>query len=220
MSPTPPFELGDELGLLREMKLRRMCTDTYFGRHRLINVYCCDLLSKVMMLLIPLATTFFLMMLFVMGKALRNIHDHSVPAEIVSQDSVAARYRPMLWLLDEADCRSIAAVFPGNSQLRRIRSERRSLFRIYLRNLGADHARIVAGIREALVESERDLPDLAKALYRCRVKFFWAMTLIEFKLQLHALRIGTVDARGLVAAVDGLQLQLQDLVFVQAVGRA
>ena len=97
---------------------------------------------------------------------------------------------------------------------------RGTVHRSDLRNLGADHARIVAGIREALVESERDLPDLAKALYRCRVTFFWAMMLIEFRLQLHALHIGTVDARGLVAAVDGLQLQLQDLVFVQAVGRA
>jgi hypothetical protein len=174
-----------------------------------------------MILLITLATTLFLMMLVAIGKALHNIQtDHSVSAEILSRGSVVARYRPMFWLLDESDCRLVAAVFPENPQLRQICSERRSLFRIYLRDLGADHARIVADIREALVESERDLPDLAKALYRCQVTFFGAMTLIEFKLQLHALRIGTVDARTLVAAVDSLQLQLQDLVFVKAVGRA
>jgi len=41
---------------------------------------------------------------------------------------------------------------------------------------------------------------------------------VEFKLFLHALGIGSVDVRSLVAAVEGLQLQLQDMVFVQAVG--
>ena len=171
-----------------------------------------------MILLILLAAAFFLMMLVVMGKVLRNVQtDHLNPAEILNRDSVVARYRPMFWLLDESDCRLAALVFPGNSQLRQIRSERRSLFRIYLRELRADHARIVGAIREVLVESERDLPDLAKALYRCQVMFLLAMMLIEFKLQLHALGVGTVDARSLVAALDGLQLQLQDLVFVQAV---
>jgi len=44
------------------------------------------------------------------------------------------------------------------------------------------------------------------------------MLSIEFKLQLHAIGIGTVDVRSMVSAVEGLQLQLQDMVFVQAVG--
>jgi hypothetical protein len=161
------------------------------------------------------------MTLVVVGKALRNIQPHhSIPSEMLSWNSAAARYRPMLWLLDESDCRLIAAAFRGDSQLRRIRSGRRSLFRIYLRDLGADHARLVREIRAVLIASERDLPDLAKALYRCQAMFFLAMMSIEVKLQLHALGVGTVDARSLVRAVDALQLQLQDLVFVRAVGPA
>jgi hypothetical protein len=173
-----------------------------------------------MMLLIILAAMFSLMALVVMGRTLHNIRaDRSGPAESL-RESAAVRYRPMFWLLDESDCQLASAVFPGNSQLRRVRSERRSLFRIYLRDLGADHARIVREIREVLVESGRDLPDLAKAMYRSQATFFLAMMSIELELQFHALGVGTVDARSLIAAVDGLQLHLQDLVFVRALGRA
>jgi hypothetical protein len=144
--------------------------------------------------------------------------DDSTPTDVLSQECLSARYRPMFRLLDESDCGFIASGFPGNTNLRRFRAERRSLFRVYLRNLGADHARIVGAIRNLLVESQLDRPDLAKALYRCQFMFALAMLSVEFKLILHTMGLGTVDVRSLVAAVEGLQLQLQDMVFVQAVG--
>ena len=166
-----------------------------------------------------LAAAFFLMAFAVVFMVLQKIQtDHSVPAELLSQESLVERYRPMFRLLDESDCEFIASEFPGSSELRRFRAERRSLFRVYLRNLGADHARIVGAIRDLLVQSQLDRPDLAKALYRCQWMFALAMISVEFKLFLHALGIGTVDVRSLVAAVEGLQFQLQDMVFVQAVG--
>jgi hypothetical protein len=172
-----------------------------------------------MTLLIITMAMFFLIALAVVFMVLQKIQtDNSVPAEILSQDCLAARYRPMYRLLDESDCGFVSAGFPGSSTLRRFRAERRSLFRVYLRNLGADHGRIVGAIRDLLVQSQMDRPDLAKALYRCQFMFALAMISVEFKLQLHALGIGTVDVRALVAAVEGLQLQLQDMVFVQAVG--
>lgn len=172
-----------------------------------------------MMLLMITMATFFLMALAVVVMVLNKVQtDNSVPAEVLSQDCLTARYRPMFRLLDESDCGFIASGFPGSSNLRRFRAERRSLFRVYLRNLGADHARIVGAIRDLLVASQLDRPDLAKALYRCQMMFALAMISVEFKLLLHAMGIGTVDVRSLVAAVEGLQLQLQDMVFVQAVG--
>ena len=161
----------------------------------------------------------FLMALALVFMVLQKIQsDDSVPAEILSQDCLAARYRPMFRLLDESDCGFVASGFPDGNHLRRFRAERRALFRVYLRNLGVDHARIVGAIRDLLVQSQLDRPDLAKALYRCQLMFALAMLSVEFKLQLHALGIGSVDVRSLVAAVEGLQLQLQDMVFVQAVG--
>jgi hypothetical protein len=172
-----------------------------------------------MILLMVAMAVFFLAALALVFMVLQKIQtDSTVPAEILSQDCLAARYRPMFRLLDESDCGFIASGFPGNANLRRFRAERRSLFRVYLRNLGADHSRIVGAIRDLLVQSQLDRPDLAKALYRCQLMFALAMIMVEFKLQLHALGIGTVDVRSLVAAVEGLQLQLQDMVFVQAVG--
>jgi hypothetical protein len=171
-----------------------------------------------MTVIITTVAAFSLMALAVVLMVLQKIQtDDSVPAEILSQDCLTARYRPMFRLLDESDCGFVATGFPGNSNLRRFRAERRKLFRVYLRNLGDDHARIVGAIRNLLVDSELDRPDLAKALYRCQLMFSLAMLSVEFKLQLHALGIGTVDVRSLVAAVEGLQLQLQDMVFVQAV---
>ncbi len=173
-----------------------------------------------MILLLTTTAAFFLMALAAVFVVLQKIRtDNSVPAEILSEDCPAARYRPMFRLLDESDCEFIAGGFRGDSQLlRRFRSERRSLFRIYLRNLGADHTRIVTAIRNLMIESRLDRPGLAKALHRCQLKFAMAMISVEFRLLLHGMGIGTVDVRSLVAAVEGLQLQLQGMVFVQAAG--
>jgi hypothetical protein len=171
-----------------------------------------------MVLLMILPAALFLITLGLVLMVLKKIQsDNSVPAEILSQDCLAARYRPMLRLLDESDCGFVASGFPGKSNVRRFRAERRELFRVYLNNLGADHGRIVGAIRELLVQSQLDRPDLAKALYRCQLMFALAMISVEFKLQLHALGIATVDVRSLLAAVEGLQLQLQDMLFVQKV---
>ena len=173
-----------------------------------------------MLLLITTTVVFFVMALGAVFIVLQKIRTNgtSVPAEVLRECSVE-RYRPMLWLLDTSDCESIIAIVPEHSRLlrRRFRAERRSLFRIYLRDLGADHARIVGAIRNVLVESQCDRPDLAKALYRCQLIFTLAVISIEFRLLLHAMGIGTIEARSLVAAVESIQLQLQDMMFVQTV---
>jgi hypothetical protein len=141
-----------------------------------------------------------------------------VPVDVLSQDSLLDRYRPMFRLLDEWDCELVASGLPRGTALRRFRAERRSLFRVYLRNLGADHARIVEAMRNLVAESQMDRPELVKLLYRCQIMFRLAMISVEFKLFLHALGVGTVDVRSLVSTVQNLQVQLQDMVFVQAVG--
>ena len=173
-----------------------------------------------MILVMTTTAAFFLMALVAVFMVLQKIRtDETVPVDLISQDSPLARYRPMFRLLDESDCGFISAGFPKNSSmLRRFRAERRSLFRIYLRNLGHDHGRIVGAIRTILVESQLDRPELAKALYRCQFMFGLAVISVEFKLLLHSMGIGTVDVRSMVSAVEGLQLQLQDMMFVQAVG--
>src|SRR5690349_712023 len=93
-----------------------------------------------------------------------------LPSEVLQAFS-AERYRPMSRLLDENDSDFILAGFQSRAWRRHFRAERRTLFRTYLYDLGADHARVVGAIRQVLVESQVDRPDLAKALYRCQFLF-------------------------------------------------
>jgi hypothetical protein len=114
----------------------------------------------------------------------------------------ADRYRPMLRLLSDADLN-----FPGmDSALRnKIRGQRRELFRGYLRCLTRDYGVLLSGIREIMVESNVDRPDLAKALAKNRAMFALALWRIEANLQLHAFGIGKVDVSGLVDALGSLR---------------
>ncbi len=170
----------------------------------------------VILFLLALVILGFLAALFVVCFRLQKTQAGSVSAGTPEPFS-AARYRPMVRLLDESDFGLVARA-PGHSRLLlRFRSERRSLFRTYLRDLRSDQAAILHSIRNLLVESRIDRPELAIALYRCQVMFTMALVSIECKLLLHATGFGTVKVDSLVAAVDRLQCQLQDMVFVRAV---
>jgi hypothetical protein len=114
----------------------------------------------------------------------------------------ADRYRPMLRLLSDSDL-NFAGV---NVALRnRIRSQRREMFRGYLRCLARDYGILLSGIRTIMVESNVDRPDLAKALAKNRTMFALALCRIEVNLQLHALGMGNVDVSGLVDALGALR---------------
>ncbi len=120
----------------------------------------------------------------------------------------ADRYRPMVRLLSDDDL-----AFVGfNSKLRKdLRASRRKLFRGYLRCLTKDYAALLAGVREAMVRSGVDRPDLARALARNRVLFALAMCRIEFRLAFHATQAAKVDISGLVDALEVLRGQVNAL---------
>ena len=117
---------------------------------------------------------------------------------------VAHRYRPMLRLLSDDDLAFVSA----DRKLRRsLRTKRRRLFRGYLRCLTRDYARLLAGIRQTMVQSGVDRPDLARALAKNRVFFAIAMCKVEFRLAMHATGFGRVDISGLVDALEALRAQ-------------
>jgi hypothetical protein len=117
----------------------------------------------------------------------------------------ADRYRPMLRLLADDDLAFIAT----EQKLRKsLRTQRRIVFRGYLRCLAKDYAMLLAGVRDAMVRSGVDRPDLARALARNRVLFALAMCKVEFRLTLHATGAGSVDISGLVEAVEALRSQV------------
>jgi hypothetical protein len=122
--------------------------------------------------------------------------------------SLADRYRPMLRLLSNDDLAFVSA----DARLQRtLRARRRDLFRGYLRCLTTDYARLLAGVREAMVHSGVDRPDLARALAKNRVLFAIAICKVEFRLALHATGVGNVDISGLVDALEALRGQVSVL---------
>jgi hypothetical protein len=136
-------------------------------------------------------------------------------AEWLSNFSVA-RYRPMLRLLDEADYRFLISQ-PGYSKqfVRRLRNERRAIFRAYLRNLVRDFHKLHMAARMVLIYAPQDRPELAMNLMRQRVLFSAAILAIECRLVLHSLGLGTVDVRGLLNALDSMRANVGDFAAVQ-----
>lgn len=112
-------------------------------------------------------------------------------------------YRPMLRLLSEEDIEAAAA---APQLMRKLRAQRRQIFRAYLRCLSKDYSRLMGGVRWVMVNSNIDRPDLAGLLSRQSRTFALAMCRIEWKLALHAMGVRSVtpDVSGLVSAIENL----------------
>ena len=124
------------------------------------------------------------------------------------------KYRPMERLLGEEDFRFLAAQPGYTPQLgRRFRSERRRLFRGYLRNLRKDFGRVTTACHLLLIHSASDRKDLASALLRQRLTFNLAMLGVQGRLLLHAAGVGAVDVSSLVESFENLREFIQQEQF-------
>lgn len=142
----------------------------------------------------------------------------SHPVDVFAEIS-ADKYSPMSNLLDEADFLYLSTQPGFTSDLgRRFRAERRRLFRAYLRALQRDFDRLYSAASTVMLFSSEDRPDLAKALFRRRLAFRWAMARVEARLLLHGLGIGTVPASELIGTLQALQMQVRHLVAAAAAG--
>lgn len=123
------------------------------------------------------------------------------------------KYRPMERLFLAEDFAFLSSQ-PGFTPklARRLRSERRKIFRRYLRSLSRDFDRLYAAIKLLMLDSAQDRPDLALALFKQRLMFRYALAAVHCRLVLQTLGLGTVDARGLVSVVRAMRDQLQALV--------
>ncbi len=118
-------------------------------------------------------------------------------------------YRPMERLLSEEDIRFLRTQ-PGYQPKveRRLRVQRRKIFRAYLGQLRRDFNRLHLTARRMVLHAPSDQPELAAALMRIKVTFWLAYNLAHVRLLLHALGIGVVDVRSLVTAVEQLRIQV------------
>lgn len=124
------------------------------------------------------------------------------------------RYRPMERLLSEADYEFLAAQ-PGYdpSIARQLRAERRKVFRVYLNQLSKDFSRLHQVARLLVLYSPEDRPDLARTLMRQKLVFHVAVLNVRWHLLLNAAGMSNVDVKGLLGAVDQLNLQVRQPVF-------
>jgi hypothetical protein len=119
-------------------------------------------------------------------------------------------------LLSEEDYQFLAAQKGYDPRIvRRLRCERRKIFREYLHCLRRDFGRLEAAARVLMVNSSVDRPDLAKALLRQRLFFTYGVLAAECRLMLHGLGLGTVDTGRLVGSLDAMRAQLGQLTAVR-----
>ncbi len=136
------------------------------------------------------------------------------------QDISAARYRPMERLLRSEDFQFLASQPGCTRQLaRRLRTERRKVFRSYLYAMKRDFNRVCLALQVLMANSAVDRPELASVLVKQKTTFQLAILAVEFRLALHACGFDRmVDVRDLVGALDILGSELRQLVPVQQVG--
>lgn len=132
----------------------------------------------------------------------------AVPVEKFDFFALSARYRPMLRLLDGTDFELLNDA--GDPKLlRRMRSQRRAIFRGYLRSLRRDHAMLCDCVRALIVQSDTDQGELVSNLYRMETSFRFLVLGVNFRLALHALGANNVAVWGLMDCFEKLRSQAE-----------
>jgi hypothetical protein len=166
------------------------------------------MLLPFIVMLILISTGVFALAFFSRLRRLRVIAQGNSPV------AVADRYRPMVRLLSDEDTAFVSA---NKAIARRLRAQRRQIFRGYLNCLTKDYAQLLNGVRLAMVRSGVDRPDLARALAKNQILFTLALCRIEYRLLLYRAGLGKVDVSGLVEAMDAFRAQVSFLTPAQFV---
>ena len=148
------------------------------------------------------------------GKMVSRERFSDFDAEWLNNFSLA-KYKPMERLFAEEDYEFLASQKGYRLEIgRKLRSQRRKVFRLYLRGLKRDFYRLERAVRMLIVSSPVDRPDLAKTLLQQRLAFMWAMFQVECRLALHTLGLGGVDISALVGSLDAMRLELAQVAVL------
>ncbi len=128
------------------------------------------------------------------------------------EDFSTSTYRPMTRLLAEDDFRFLSRQAGYTPEIgKKLRKERRMIFRSYLRNLTRDFNRLYSGAAILMVYSESDRPELAASLLRIRANFHYALVLVQLRLALHAAGFEMMDITPMLQSLEFLQVQVRSL---------
>jgi len=117
-----------------------------------------------------------------------------------------SRYAPMQRLLSANDL-ELVSTDPQLAKL--LRNNRYRIFRGYLRCLTKDFGALLGGVREMMVSSNTDQPELAVLLVRSKWTFVLSLSRIEANLWLYRYGIKKVDVSVLVEQMQNLVAQAQ-----------
>jgi hypothetical protein len=154
---------------------------------------------KMVILILALTLMAFMFLVIVTIGLIHRLRSEK-PAEALTFD----------WL-EESLADHIVVPLPDNRAHWRQRIEQRRAFRLYLAALRRDYVRITFLVKRLLVSSDRDRPELVKALLKQTVLFHVGLTLIEFRLALNVLGIRTEKAKELVELTCSLVSNVREM---------
>lgn len=125
-------------------------------------------------------------------------------------------YGPLQRLLDPADFEFLRKRGISEQKIRKLRRERRQIYRLCLRSLAGDFNHVQHALNLVLVQSETDRPDLVAILARQKLTFYRNLMMAEAALVIHACGIDRMPAMDLVQPFHALREQLQQLAPAQA----
>lgn len=121
-------------------------------------------------------------------------------------------YAPMERLLAKADLAFLASQPGYRPEIgKRLMSERREIFRTYLRLLVRDFNQLIGIGKLMVVYSHQDQQEFDRSLRRQQVRFYTRVCTLQVQLALYPLGWTTVDARGVLAAMGALRENVQQL---------
>jgi hypothetical protein len=121
-------------------------------------------------------------------------------------------YAPMQRLLDKGDVEFLSSQPGYRPEIgKRLMAERRKIFRGYLRLLILDFSQLIGLGKLMVVYAAEDRAELARALWRYQISFYFAVCSVQCRLALHPFGWSTVDVHKLVQALETMRGQIQAL---------
>lgn len=127
------------------------------------------------------------------------------------------RYLPMRRLLSESEEEFwLRSTEGGESNLRAFRTERRRLFREYLRLVASDFGRLSQGARMSIVSASQDQAAEIKQLISLEWTFRKLLWQANLRLSLHWAGVRPMDATALINAMQSLEFSLREVRLGQS----
>jgi hypothetical protein len=119
------------------------------------------------------------------------------------------RYEPMMRLGSEEDFEFLARQPGYRPEIgARLRSARRRIFRMYLRDLASNFSRIHAAARRLVADLPEHHADLVALLIRCQLTFWRRILMIEIRLLLPDPKLPKLDLPALIEPLESIRLRV------------